>query len=93
MKYLLALLVPPFAVLGCRKPFQFGLNLMFWLLALILLVGGLATVFLAPVLVPAAFILWLMCAFHAMTCCVTTERNRQMNRLVAAIETRQTTQH
>jgi hypothetical protein len=93
MKYLLALLAPPFAVLGCRKPFQFGLNLVFWLLALVLLFAGLVTVFLAPVLVPVAFILWLMCAFHAMTCCVTTERNRQMNRLVEAIESRQTTQN
>jgi uncharacterized membrane protein YqaE (UPF0057 family) len=33
MRYILAFLAPPFAVLLCRRPVQFVVNLIFWLVS------------------------------------------------------------
>ena len=77
MRYVLAIVLPPFAILGCGKPFQFLLNLVFWLLSLPLLF------FLG-----IGIFVWLLCTVHAVVVCTMRDRNKQMDRLVAAIQSR-----
>jgi hypothetical protein len=77
MRFVLAIVLPPFAVLSCGKPFQFVLNLVFWLASLPLMLFFGIGVFL-----------WFLCILHAFAVCGTRDRNKQMDRLVNAIEGR-----
>jgi hypothetical protein len=58
VRYLLAFLAPPFAILACKKPIQFTLNLIVWLISLplILFMG-------------VGLIGWLLCTAHALIVC------------------------
>ena len=77
MRYILAIFLPPFALLVCKKPIQFVLNLILWLLSFPLLfvfgIGG---------------FVWLACSVHALFVCGTTRADRQVERVVAAIKNR-----
>ncbi len=75
MRYLLAFILPPFAVLACKKPVQFVLNLIVWLvsLPLILFVG-------------VGLIGWAICTAHALIVCNFKRQEAQVNRLMSAIE-------
>lgn len=77
MRYLLAFFAPPFAVLACRKPVQFVLNLIFWLVSIPLLF-----------LLGFGIVGWAICTVHAMVVCVTSSADRRLDRVVAAIEAR-----
>lgn len=75
MRYILAFIAPPFALLICRKYVQFLFNLVFWLASFpLILFGGIG------------FIVWLICAAHAITVCRLSYMDRQMDRLVGAIQ-------
>ncbi|MDB5354810.1 MAG: hypothetical protein JWN24_1263 [Phycisphaerales bacterium] len=75
MRYILAFIAPPFALLICRKPFQFILNLIFWLASFpLIFVGGLG------------FIVWLICAAHALIVCRTAFAEAQVGKIVNAIQ-------
>lgn len=76
MRYVLAVLAPPFALLVCGKPVQFVINLVFWVASFPLILLG------------VGFFVWLFCMFHALIVCGVCERNRQMDRLVNAIQSR-----
>lgn len=70
MLYLVALLLPPLALLLCGKPIQAILSAVFWILAWILAIFG------------AGFIVWLVLAVHAIF--VVRDRNtRKMMEEVA----------
>lgn len=77
MRYILAFVAPPFAILLCRKPFQFVLNLIFWLVSIPMLF-----------LVGFGTIIWLICTLHALIVCLTSLADRRVDRVVAAIEAR-----
>ena len=62
MLYLLALLLPPLAILLCGKPFQSIISGVFWIASIVL------TIFFG-----AGFILWLILAIHAIM--VVRDRN------------------
>lgn len=54
MLYLVALIIPPLALLLCGKPIQALLSAAFWVLAWILAIFG------------AGFVVWLILAVHAL---------------------------
>lgn len=76
MRFLLALIAPPFALLVCGKPVQFALNLVFWLISIPLLFFFIG------------FILWAVCTAHALTVCFATRADRNVQKIVQAIEQR-----
>jgi hypothetical protein len=77
MRYLLAIFLPPFALLVCKKPIQFVINLVIWLVSLpLLFMFGIGVIG------------WGLCSAHALIVCVTQRSDRQMARVVAAIESR-----
>jgi hypothetical protein len=77
MRYILAFLAPPFAVLLCRRPVQFVANLIFWLVSIPMLF------FLG-----VGIFVWLICSIHALIVCATSSADRRVDRVVAAIEAR-----
>jgi hypothetical protein len=77
MRYLLAFLLPPFAILSCKKPVQFVLNLVVWLISIPL-------IFFMGV----GLIGWLLCTAHALIVCNFKRQELQLNRIVGAIEAR-----
>jgi hypothetical protein len=77
VRYILAILLPPFAILSCRKPFQFTLNLAVWLVSLMLTFA-----------MGLGFIGWFFCAMHALIVVGQRDRTKQMDRLVGAIQSR-----
>ncbi|MCK0069338.1 MULTISPECIES: hypothetical protein [Kordiimonas] len=62
MLYLVALLLPPLAILLCGKPFQAVISGAFWIASIVL------TLFFG-----AGFVLWLILAIHAIM--VVRDRN------------------
>jgi hypothetical protein len=76
MRYILAIFLPPFALLACKRPVQFVVNLCFWLLSLPLLFLGFGV------------FIWLFCSLHALIVCRTCWAKQQMDRLVSAIDAR-----
>jgi len=88
MRYVLAIVLPPFAILSCGKPVQFVLNLIFWLASLALLLCGIVMIVLLPILGGLAFVGWLFCTIHAIVVCTSRSRDKQMDRLVNAIQAR-----
>jgi hypothetical protein len=77
MRYILAIFIPPLAMVGCRKPIQLLINLAFWLLSLpLLLVMGIG-----------AFV-WLFCSIHALIVCSSCAADRRLDRIVNAIDAR-----
>lgn len=75
MRYLLAIFLPPLAVLVCKKPLQFVVNLLIWLVSLPLLFFMGVGVFI-----------WLLCSVHALIVCSNTTADRRVERLVNAIQ-------
>jgi hypothetical protein len=77
MRYLLAIFLPPFALLACKKPVQFVLNLVVWLvsLPLILFMG-------------VGLIGWAICTAHALIVIGFKRQEAQVSRIVSAIEAR-----
>lgn len=63
MLYLIALLIPPLALLLCGKPFQAILSAIVWMLAWVLAIFG------------AGFIMWVILAVWAIM--VVRDRNTQ----------------
>lgn len=63
MLYLIALLIPPLALLLCGKPFQAILSAIVWILAWVLAIFG------------AGFIMWVILAVWAIM--VVRDRNTQ----------------
>jgi hypothetical protein len=77
MRYIVAIFIPPLALVGCRKPFQLLINLAFWLVSLpLLLMMGLGA------------ILWAICSMHALIVCSTRAADRRLDRIVSAIDSR-----
>jgi hypothetical protein len=77
MRYVLAVVLPPFALLACRKYVQFTINLIIWLISipLILFMG-------------VGLIGWLMCTMHAVIVCMSHGADKRFERLATAIESR-----
>ena len=75
MRYLLAFIVPPFAILLCRRWFHFVVNLVLWLTSF-------------PLMFFAGFgiIVWLLCTAYAIAICKTASLDKRLNRVVAAIQ-------
>jgi len=79
MRYLLAFVAPPFALLVCRKWVQFVINLIFWLLSIpLIFVMGIG------------FLIWFMCTAHALVVCIMKRADKRFDRLITAIESRTT---
>jgi uncharacterized membrane protein YqaE (UPF0057 family) len=77
MRYFLAFLIPPLAVLLCKRPGQFVVNLLIWLVSIP------AIAFLGLGLIG-----WLICTIHALSVCKASSVDKRINRVVAAIEAR-----
>lgn len=77
MRYLFAIIAPPVALLICGKPVQFVVNLVLWLASFPLLF-----------LFGSGFILWFVCMIHALAVCGAKRQDKQLNKLVKAIEGR-----
>lgn len=75
MRYILAFFVPPLAILLCGKPFQFILNLIFWL-------ASIPLIFMMGI----GFFVWLICAAHAVIVCRSKFAEAQVGRIVSAIQ-------
>lgn len=75
MRFVLAIFLPPLAVLACKRPFQFVLNLTVWLvsLPLILFMG-------------VGLLGWVFCTAHALFLCGNALTERRLDRVVRAIE-------
>jgi hypothetical protein len=71
IKYLVAILLPPVALLMIGKPFQFILNFSIWLISI-----PLALMF------GIGIVLWLMCIAHAVEACVEHDRVKHERQLV-----------
>lgn len=76
MRYLIALLVPPLAILFCGKPFQALLNLPLWVVGIALLFVGIGLL-----IVPLAIL-------HALMVVHSHLADRRSQRLVAAVQSR-----
>ena len=76
MRYLLAIFVPPLAVLLCLKPFQF-------IASAILYVAGLATAFAG-----FGFLLLAAAALHAVLVVNSSQADKRNKRLMAAVRER-----
>jgi hypothetical protein len=74
MKYLLAIIFPPAALLMCGKPFQCVLNLVLYLISVPL-----------TLMFGVGFFIWLLCVAHAFIACVEHDREKH-ERLAHAIE-------
>jgi hypothetical protein len=74
MKYLLAIIFPPAALLMCGKPFQCILNLVLFIISVPL-----------TLMFGIGFFIWLLCVAHAFIACVEHDRERH-ERLAHAIE-------
>ena len=72
IKYLVAILVPPVALLIIGKPFQFILNFTLWLISI-----PLALMF------GIGIVLWLVCIAHAVEACVEYDRVKHERELIA----------
>lgn len=75
MRYILAIFIPPLAVLLCKRPFQFVFNLALWLasLPLIFFLG-------------LGILVWLICSVHALLVCRASSIDKRVDRLVQVIE-------
>jgi uncharacterized membrane protein YqaE (UPF0057 family) len=77
MRYLFAFFIPPLAVLLCKRPGQFVVNLIIWLISIpVIFFFGLG------------LIGWLICSVHALAVCKASSIDKRINRVVAAIEAR-----
>jgi hypothetical protein len=74
MKYLLAIIFPPAALLMVGKPFQCVLNLVLYLISVPL-----------TLMFGVGFFIWLLCVAHAFIACVEHDREKH-ERLAHAIE-------
>src|SRR6185312_6795301 len=88
MRYILAIFLPPFALLRCGKTGQLVVNLVFWMVSLCFWLLGLITIFLLPIFGGIGFAIWLACTLHAVIVCARLDRSRQVDRLVEAIQSR-----
>jgi uncharacterized membrane protein YqaE (UPF0057 family) len=77
MRYLFAFLIPPLAVLMCKRPGQFVVNLIIWLVSIP------AIFFLGLGLIG-----WLICTIHALSVCKMSSLDKRLDRMVKAIQTR-----
>jgi hypothetical protein len=75
MRYLLAFILPPLAILFCGRWLHFVVNLVLWLVSL-------------PLMFFAGFgiIVWLLCTAYALAICRTASLDKRLNRVVAAIQ-------
>lgn len=74
MRYLLAILLPPIAVLICGKPFQAVINLLFCLLAIV-------SLFIFPLCFP----LLALCIIHALFIAHNYYADERNKELIAAM--------
>jgi len=72
IKYLVAILLPPVALLMIGKPFQFVLNFVLCLISI-----PLALMF------GIGIVLWLLCIAHAVEACVEHDRVKHERQLLA----------
>ena len=75
MRYLLAILIPPLALLLYGKFFQFLINLVLWAVVLVLCVLGIGL-----------FLLWVP-AMHAILVFLSAKSDKRFETLVDAIKT------
>jgi hypothetical protein len=80
MRYLFAFLCPPLAILMCKRPGQFVINLVFWL-------ASIPAIFFLGL----GLIIWLICTIHALSVCRVSSIDKRVDRVVRAIEKRSTT--
>jgi uncharacterized membrane protein YqaE (UPF0057 family) len=80
MRYLLAFLIPPLAVLLCKRPGQFIINLVIWLISI-------PAIFFLGI----GLIGWLICTIHALSVCKVSSIDKRVDRVVRAIEKRSET--
>jgi hypothetical protein len=74
MKYILAIVFPPAALLWCGKPFQCIFNLVLFVISIPL-----------TLMFGVGVVIWLLCILHAFTECVAHDRERH-ERLDHAID-------
>lgn len=75
MRYLIAFIVPPLAIAMCKRWGHFVINIIFWIASfpLMLFMG-------------VGFIVWLLCAAHALAVCRMSSIDKRVNKLVDAIK-------
>ena len=81
MRYVFAIIAPPVALLICGKYIQAVINLVFWLLSFPLLA-----------FFGAGVIVWLICMAHALAVCKAKREDKQLQKIVSAIENRNQTE-
>jgi uncharacterized membrane protein YqaE (UPF0057 family) len=81
MRYIIAIFVPPLAILLCGRWVHFVVNLILWLLSFPLLF-----------FMGIGIFVWLLCAAYAIAICRTASMDKRVNRLVQAIETQKASQ-
>jgi hypothetical protein len=75
MRYFLAFIIPPLAILLCGRWVHCIINFVFWVLSFFLIpFAGLGV------------IVWLVCAVHALAICRTASMDKRLNRIVSAIQ-------
>jgi hypothetical protein len=77
MRYLLAFLCPTLAILICKRPGQFVINLIFWLVSI-------PAIFFLGI----GLIIWLVCTIHALSVCRVSSIDKRVDKVVRAIEKR-----
>ena len=77
MRYFFAFFIPPLAVLLCKRPGHFVVNLVVWVISIP------AIFFLGLGLIG-----WLICIVHALSVCKVSSVDKRINRMVEAISAR-----
>ena len=80
MLYLVALILPPLTLFLSGKPFQGVLNLILWLGAVVLTI--------LIVTASVAFVLWVICAVHAIFVVHSAKADARQKALLDALKTK-----
>ena len=75
MRYLFAIFIPPLAIALCGRWVHFVINLVFFVLAILMI----------PIL-GIGIVMWLICSIHAVAVCRISSVDKRVDRLVQAIQ-------
>ena len=78
MRYVFALILPPLGVAMCRRWGHFTFNLILWIAS-----------FPMIAVLGIGILMWLFCIIHALIICRISSVDKRVNRIVAAIQQRQ----
>jgi uncharacterized membrane protein YqaE (UPF0057 family) len=76
MRYLFAFIIPPLAIALCGRWVHFVINLVFSILAILMI----------PIL-GIGIVMWFLCTIHALSVCRISSVDKRVDRIVQAIQT------